>query len=303
MDERRPGRHERAAGLHVRARLPGPGAAPPPSPRPSRSSASLMDHHLDHPEDLPATYRDTDADRVTQVADYVAGMTDRFALRDLRATVRDRRAWPIRPCEPMSDLDDRLPEPAPGHRHGRRASPTSTRAGSSATTASSGRELDPDQVRALGRTQAPDRLRLDGRLLGLGARSRVGATFRDAPALPGAVDAANRSRQRHRIVIVSSKFPWAIPRHAGVAGGARRTGARGPFPLGQVGGRVRRLPGRHDACLARAGRGTTERDESAAWCMPGTCRSRARRHQELGAVRGARRRPGRVRSQGEAGAS
>jgi dGTPase len=41
----------------------------------------LMDHHLDHPEDLPSTYRDTDADRVTQAADYVAGMTDRFALR------------------------------------------------------------------------------------------------------------------------------------------------------------------------------------------------------------------------------
>ena len=41
----------------------------------------LMDHHLVHPEDLPATFRDTDADRVTQAADYVAGMTDRFALR------------------------------------------------------------------------------------------------------------------------------------------------------------------------------------------------------------------------------
>jgi dGTPase len=41
----------------------------------------LMDHHLRHPEDLPASYRDNDADRVTQAADYVAGMTDRFALR------------------------------------------------------------------------------------------------------------------------------------------------------------------------------------------------------------------------------
>ena len=41
----------------------------------------LMDHHLRHPDDLPPTYRDTDADRVTQAADYVAGMTDRFALR------------------------------------------------------------------------------------------------------------------------------------------------------------------------------------------------------------------------------
>ena len=41
----------------------------------------LMDHHLGHPEDLPASYRDTDADRVVQATDYVAGMTDRFALR------------------------------------------------------------------------------------------------------------------------------------------------------------------------------------------------------------------------------
>jgi len=41
----------------------------------------LMDHHLSHPDDLPATYRDNDADRVVRAADYVAGMTDRFALR------------------------------------------------------------------------------------------------------------------------------------------------------------------------------------------------------------------------------
>jgi dGTPase len=40
----------------------------------------LVDHHLVHPEELPATYRDTSADRVTQVVDYVAGMTDRYAL-------------------------------------------------------------------------------------------------------------------------------------------------------------------------------------------------------------------------------
>ncbi|HSM34671.1 MAG TPA: HD domain-containing protein [Anaerolineae bacterium] len=41
----------------------------------------LMDHHLSHPEDIPSSYRDNDADRVTQAADYIAGMTDRFALR------------------------------------------------------------------------------------------------------------------------------------------------------------------------------------------------------------------------------
>ena len=41
----------------------------------------LMDWHLEHPEELPASYRETDADRVTQAADYIAGMTDRFAAR------------------------------------------------------------------------------------------------------------------------------------------------------------------------------------------------------------------------------
>ena len=40
----------------------------------------LVDHHLAHPELLPASYRDTRADEVTQVVDYVSGMTDRFAL-------------------------------------------------------------------------------------------------------------------------------------------------------------------------------------------------------------------------------
>ncbi|MGR7027271.1 HD domain-containing protein [Geodermatophilus sp. URMC 62] len=40
----------------------------------------LVDHHLAHPELIPATYRDTAADPVTQVVDHVSGMTDRFAL-------------------------------------------------------------------------------------------------------------------------------------------------------------------------------------------------------------------------------
>ncbi len=41
----------------------------------------LMDHHLAHPEDIPASYREADADRVVQATDYIAGMTDRYALR------------------------------------------------------------------------------------------------------------------------------------------------------------------------------------------------------------------------------
>ncbi len=40
----------------------------------------LTDHLLAHPELIPASYRDTSADPVTQVVDYVSGMTDRFAL-------------------------------------------------------------------------------------------------------------------------------------------------------------------------------------------------------------------------------
>jgi dGTPase len=41
----------------------------------------LMDWYLDHPDQVPDSYRDGRADRVTQVADHVAGMTDRFAQR------------------------------------------------------------------------------------------------------------------------------------------------------------------------------------------------------------------------------
>ena len=40
----------------------------------------LVDHHLAHPELIPASYRDAGADPVTQVVDHVSGMTDRFAL-------------------------------------------------------------------------------------------------------------------------------------------------------------------------------------------------------------------------------
>jgi len=40
----------------------------------------LMDWHLEHPDDIPSTYRQHDAAPETQAADYIAGMTDRFAL-------------------------------------------------------------------------------------------------------------------------------------------------------------------------------------------------------------------------------
>jgi 5'(3')-deoxyribonucleotidase len=43
------------------------------------------------------------------------------------------------------------------------------------------------------------------------ARGEGRSTFRDAPALPGAIEAVRRIARRHRLVIVSSKFAWAIP--------------------------------------------------------------------------------------------
>jgi dGTPase len=45
----------------------------------------LMEWHLEHPDEIPGSFRQHDATAVTQAADYIAGMTDRFAL-----TVHDR---------------------------------------------------------------------------------------------------------------------------------------------------------------------------------------------------------------------
>jgi dGTPase len=45
-----------------------------------RTLRELVDHHLAHPGEIPDTYREHEALLVVQVADYVAGMTDRFAL-------------------------------------------------------------------------------------------------------------------------------------------------------------------------------------------------------------------------------
>jgi dGTPase len=46
---------------------------------------TLMDHHLEHPDLIPSSYREHEAPLVTQAADYVAGMTDRYALSAYRA--------------------------------------------------------------------------------------------------------------------------------------------------------------------------------------------------------------------------
>ena len=41
----------------------------------------LVDHFVDHPDEIPPTYRHDDASAVAQAIDYVSGMTDRYALR------------------------------------------------------------------------------------------------------------------------------------------------------------------------------------------------------------------------------
>jgi dGTPase len=42
---------------------------------------SLFAHYLDHPEQVPQEYHRAPGDLPTRVADYIAGMTDRYALR------------------------------------------------------------------------------------------------------------------------------------------------------------------------------------------------------------------------------
>ena len=40
----------------------------------------LVNYFVEHPGEIPDSYRHTEADTLTQVIDYVAGMTDRFAI-------------------------------------------------------------------------------------------------------------------------------------------------------------------------------------------------------------------------------
>jgi dGTPase len=42
---------------------------------------NLVDYYVAHPDEIPPTYRHDDADALTQVIDFVAGMTDRYAIR------------------------------------------------------------------------------------------------------------------------------------------------------------------------------------------------------------------------------
>lgn len=43
---------------------------------------TLVDHYIEHPEEIPGTYLSDDAGTVARAIDYVSGMTDRFAIRD-----------------------------------------------------------------------------------------------------------------------------------------------------------------------------------------------------------------------------
>ena len=57
----------------------------PPSMDPERRRAKgvvrdLVAHFMNQPDQVPTPYRHDDADQLTQVVDYVSGMTDRFAV-------------------------------------------------------------------------------------------------------------------------------------------------------------------------------------------------------------------------------
>jgi len=42
---------------------------------------TLFQHYLDHSDEVPAEYAEAPGDLATRVADHIAGMTDRYALR------------------------------------------------------------------------------------------------------------------------------------------------------------------------------------------------------------------------------
>jgi dGTPase len=66
----------------------------------------LMDHHMAHPEEIPDTYRQAGAPVHLQAADYVAGMTDRYALH-----VHQRIKGPTPGAMALRDGADLSPDP------------------------------------------------------------------------------------------------------------------------------------------------------------------------------------------------
>jgi dGTPase len=49
---------------------------------------NLVEYYVAHPSEIPATYRQDDAATLTQVIDFVAGMTDRYAISRYDALFR-----------------------------------------------------------------------------------------------------------------------------------------------------------------------------------------------------------------------
>ena len=49
--------------------------------RARETTRALVEYYLEHPHEIPDSYRHSDADTLVQVLDYVSGMTDRYALR------------------------------------------------------------------------------------------------------------------------------------------------------------------------------------------------------------------------------
>lgn len=62
-----------------------------------RVLGDLVDYHLARPDEVPSTYRDPGADPFRQVIDYVAGMTDRYALARHDELFRPSLFGPSRP--------------------------------------------------------------------------------------------------------------------------------------------------------------------------------------------------------------
>jgi dGTPase len=56
---------------------------------------NLVDHYLEHPDELPDSYRIPDEPLLAQVLDFVAGMTDRFALRAHDRLFRPQASFPV----------------------------------------------------------------------------------------------------------------------------------------------------------------------------------------------------------------
>ena len=55
----------------------------------------LVDHYLEHPDEMPDSYRLAGETTHNQVLDFVAGMTDRFALRAHDRLFRPQPSFPV----------------------------------------------------------------------------------------------------------------------------------------------------------------------------------------------------------------